>query len=52
MKKDKIFLILNSPESGYIYGLSEKGNLYKIDPLIKKTWELVQYSPYIQEVKK
>ena len=49
--KDKIIKIVNSPD-GYIYGLSESGNLYRIDPLVKKTWELVQYPPFIQEVKK
>lgn len=48
--KDKIIQMVLSTD-GYIYGLSDQGSLYKIDPLVKKTWELVQYAPYTQEVK-
>lgn len=44
--KDKIIMIVNGSEIGYVFGLSENGNLYKIDPIVKKTWELVQYSPF------
>lgn len=49
--KDKIILIVSGLEIGQVFGLSENGNLYQIDPLVKKTWELVQFSPYTQEVK-
>ena len=45
---DKIMLIIDKND-GYIYGLSERGNLYKIDPLVTKTWILVQYAPVIEE---
>lgn len=45
--KDKIFLIINAPDTVHLYGLSESGNLYQIDPIVQKTWELVQYSPFV-----